>query len=275
MRVVRSSLALLFGMLLAGSACGINKAQGSITGGSGNVTGTPPLGTSGSGGAAVTGAAGSGDAGVSSAPAGSGGGGGAGGASLPAAAGGRNGQGSCDPDCVSVPASACTCDSQVPACQVALASSCGGKPCPATLDEALMVANWPLTVAAQDLTLWVHGDYYQWSDGTSSFTLQGIGLYYALFYGTDGRLSFAYMRTMPVTIDGGGTTDDATTARSLCGAPPQSGLQARQSCQMLAEPPPKGSYDRFCQQGGQFNSGPFECEVDANGLWSMPCSDLD
>jgi len=227
-------LPVVFAALVWAGACGGALPSGEASGGRG--------GAGGSGGAA------SGAMGGASA-------GGAGGVSVTTLldAGVITGPG---PTCDS-PAAACACDSQASECQPVLKTVCVGQHCPPSLDDAMLVANWPLDSASTPLPR-VEGHYSQCESGSRGFTIShDAGANRGFAYNANGRLALSY------TFAG-----DGSCAQLVCGAFATGPSSSCSGCRMFSDPRPAGS---FVPPGAGIVHGPEpNCEIDENGRWSIP-----
>ena len=164
-----------------------------------------------------------------------------------------------EPTC---PDPACTCDSSAVECQDTLANLCLGPYCPLTLDEAMLVASWPLTASTTPYTEpRVEGWYTACPDGSRTFSYTQDHTEHAFYFDAAGQLAFAM--TAP--------SIGASCAQFECAAP---GLTISNSgcyvCQMYSDPSPGVT---LTPQPGQYNGPEPTCAVDGYGRWFMPYLD--
>jgi hypothetical protein len=206
--------------LLAGLAC--------LSACSASLTSRVDLGATGGADAAAAGAPGAVDAGVGQPPSGI---------------------------CEYTPA-ACACDSQQPECQPLLASLCLGSLCPPTLDQAMLVANWPVDMDGNRDPRGATGDSFACGDGTRTFTFQQGGMLHGFGFDRSGRLAGWW--TLP---------PGSMCSTLACGGTSTPGHPVCLGCPMFANPPPAGT---FKYPDGTYNGFAPPCEIDANGRWFVP-----
>jgi hypothetical protein len=127
-----------------------------------------------------------------------------------------------------------------------------GQSCPPTLDEARLVANWPLGGPPLPGNLRRWGDYEECSDGTRSFTFGQCGLGEFAF-DPHGQL-IRWTENLQSCVSNG--CDAASSFSSSC-----------MVCEMRPDPPGPG-LSCFSREP---NDGPTTpCLVDEGGHWLMP-----
>jgi len=139
---------------------------------------------------------------------------------------------------------------------------CLGPYCPPTLDEAMLVANWPLSASTTPYTdPRVLGWYTACPDGSRTFSYIQDHTEHTFYFDAAGQLAFALIAS----------SVGVSCAQFECAAP---GLMISDSmcfqCQMYSDPPPGVT---LTPQPGLYNGPEPTCAVDGSGRWFMPYLD--
>jgi hypothetical protein len=169
------------------------------------------------------------------------------------------------------PVPTCTCDAQTPDCQLMFDSLCVGVHCPPTIDQAMLVASWPLDPSTAPYSGRTSGLYTACTDGRRSFeyrttptptqTQTQTQTDHVFTFDTDGRLAVA------ATF-----VNNASCPQFECVSPPvpMNVGTGCFGCEMYSDPPPAMT---VTGTPGQSNGFGLPCEIDANGRWFMPYLD--
>jgi hypothetical protein len=158
------------------------------------------------------------------------------------------------------PPMTCACDSQAAECQSVLENLCLGTSCPPSLDDAMLVANWPVDASTAPYPGRAEGTYNKCPDGHRTLGYTKDKISYWVEFEADGTLAAA------VTMD-----EFASCPQFVCATDPNPPMNsACFACTMYADAPPART---LTPQLGQ-NNGPLPlCMIDTNGRWFMPYLD--
>ncbi len=146
----------------------------------------------------------------------------------------------------------CSCPWLAPTCEAGK-NLYVGQTCPPTLDDARLVANWPLGGPSTLGYLPRTGQYGECDDGSRSFTFRQCGEFEEFAFDAHGRI-IAWSENLQSCVSG------------VCGtAVPSRGSCAY--CDTSADPPGEG---KSCFPRGPFDGPAILCMVDAEGHWLMP-----
>jgi len=236
------------GSVAGGGGRASDAGAGTSSGGVGGTSGTG--GTSGISGMGLSGA------GASSGVGGSSGAGGASGSGTSdAGAGNSAGEGPGDAPVCGEDYGTCECDWQTATCSIG-SNFYVGRQCPPTLDDALLVANWPLGGPPMPGSPKGSGEYEECDDGTREFSFTLCGNFHELVFNSRGQLSIWMEQEQMCTRFLCPATTAAPATTPVC-----------HICAMSPDPPAEGQscFPTF------MNNGPeTQCMVDANGRWLMP-----
>jgi hypothetical protein len=128
----------------------------------------------------------------------------------------------------------------------------------------MLVANWTLTSAngppPGTPSPWPHGDYTLFSNGVRGFFYQSQAMSFSAVFDTSGHLA------QWESLD---QTDAGRCSTILCDQNEKwPGSSDAYVCNMVSDPQPAGT--AVFPTTGQTNGPGPNCEVDANGRWSMP-----
>jgi hypothetical protein len=133
-------------------------------------------------------------------------------------------------------------------------TACLGQHCPPSLDDARLVANWSLPSPSEPAIGRARAEYSECPNGSRSFSYQQDGTGYGFGFDASGRLLLWY------TFGAGSCSD------LVCGAPTPA-VSRCMLCAMFSDPQPEGT---FLIPRGTSNGPGYNCEIDADGRWSMP-----